>query len=257
MLKSKFARICDTFVFVLGFGIICFAWLNKYIKNIIYCLIISTIICLIVAKIAWNISTKKFNRKNLKTLELKFAQNCIDFLALNPNLTLNFFSKIIDDSHIFEDFLVSNNTLHYFDYSSDQTSVQTLAKINSKLNNNITKAYLYSSKLSEKCAKLLTQTNIVWVQDYDCYLIMKEKQIFPITEQKNEKIQRHKLKQTLLSFIARKKAKPYFFYGILLLLSSFVMPYSLLYCIVGTLSVVLSLICLIVKNNQEINGSLS
>lgn len=254
MIKSKFARIIDTTLFVVGVSIIAFAWINKYLKATFWSLLITAGLSFVMAKIIWNISTKKINKKNLKTQELKFAQNCIDFLALNPSQTLGFFNKIIDNSCINGEFLVCQNSIYYFDYSSDQTSTQTLAKIQNKLNGCCSKAYLYSSKLSEKCAKLIGQTKIVWVQDYDCYLLMKEKNIFPITEQKSEQLQKHKFKQTLFAALARKKAKPYFFYGVLLLLTSFIMPYSLLYCIVGTLSIVMALVCLIVRNNPKINS---
>lgn len=257
MIKTKFARIIDTTLFVVGFSIICFAWINKYIKISFLSLFITAIISFIIAKTIWDLSTKKFNKKNLKTQELKFAQNCIDYLTLNPNQTLSFFKTIIDNSAIKGKFLLSPNAIHYFDYCSDQTSTQTLCALQNKIDLTHTKAYLYSSKLSEKCAKLITQTNVVWVKDYDCYLLMKEKQRFPITQQKSEQLQKHKFKQAFLQALARKKAKTYFFYGALLLLTSFIMPYSLLYCIVGTISIVMALICLLVKNNQQINGTLS
>ncbi len=254
MLKTKFARILDTALFVLGFAIICFAWINRYLKATFWSLLITFIISFILAKVIWNISTNKFNKKNLKNQELKFAQNCIDYLSLNPSSVLTFFKSIIDGSTIKGKFLYCQNTIHYFDYSSDQTSTETLVKIINKLNNTYTKGYLYSSKLSEKCTKLIENSNVIWVQDYDCYLLMKEKNIFPISQQKSKKLDKQKIKQALLKVLARKKAKPYLFYGILLLLTSFIMPYSLLYCIVGTISVVLALVCIIVRNNKTINN---
>lgn len=254
MIKSKFARFFDTALFVFGVSIICFAWINKYLKATFWSLLLTSVVSFILAKIIWRLSTKKINKKNLKTQELKFAQNCIDFLTLNPQTTLTFFKQLFENSTIVDEYLEYENCLHYFDYSSDQTSTQTLAKLYQKALAGNQKVYLYSSKLSDKCAKLICQTNIVWVQDYDCYLLMKERNIFPINEQKNEAIQKHKFKQSFMQALARKKAKPYFFYGVLLLFSSFIMPYSLLYCIIGTISIVLALICLIMRNNPQINN---
>ncbi len=251
MVKSNFARFCDTFLFVFGFGIICFAWINKYIKKSFWSLFITALICIVIAKLIWNISTKNTNRKNLKTQELKFAQNCIDFLALNPKKNLEFFAQIFDNAKVENNFLIVNNTIHYFDYSSDQTTLSTLAFLNEKANSY--KVYLYSSALSEKCKSLLCQTKIVWISDYECYLLMKEKNIFPISQQKNENLRKRKFKQNIYQMFTRKKAKPYFLYGILLLASSFIMPYSLLYCITGTISVMFALLCIIFRNNPKFN----
>lgn len=252
MIKSKFARFCDTLLFVLGFGIICFAWINKYIKTSFWSLFITALICIFIAKVIWNITTKKINKKNLKTQELKFAQNCIDYLALNPQKTIDFFQNIFENSKVEHNYLIVEDTLHYFDYSCDQTSLSTLAFLNEKTRDY--KVYLYSSSLSEKCKNFICQTQIVYVSDYDCYLLMKEKNIFPISQQKNENLQKNKIKQNIYQMFARKKAKPYFLYGILLLASSFIMPYSLLYCITGTISVVFALVCIILRNNLKFNN---
>lgn len=256
MVKSKFARFIDTFVFFSGIFIVSFAWINKYIKMTLLSFFITFVISLIVGKIVWNLSTKNSNKKSLKMQELKFAENCIDYLSLHPANGLCFFNKLIDDSQIVDNYLVCNNTIHYFDYSSDQTTTNTLVKLTNKLKNG-EKAFLYSSKLSEKCTKLINQTSVVWVQDYDCFLLMKEKNLYPITQQINEKVKKQKIKQALLNSFTRKKAKPYFLYGLLLLFSSFVMPYSLLYCIVGSVSIAFALICILARNNQIINKNLS
>lgn len=252
MIKSKFARFCDMFLFVTGFGIVCFAWINKYIKRNFWSLFITALICLFMAKIIWNVTTKKINKKNLKTQELKFAQNCIDFLALNPQMATDFFKKIFENATAENNYLIVGDTLHYFDYSSDQTTLSTLAFLNAKTSKY--KVYLYSSALSEKCKNLICQTKIIYVCDYDCYLLMKEKNIFPISQQKNENLQKNKLKQSIYQMFARKKAKPYFLYGILLLFSSFFMPYSLLYCIIGSVSVIFALVCIIFRNNPQFNN---
>lgn len=251
MIKSKFARICDTILFVLGFGIVCFAWINKYIKKNFWSLFITALICVIIAKIIWSLTTKQLNKNNLKTQELKFAQNCIDYLAINPQMTTRFFGQIFENAKVENKYLIVDDSLHYFDYSCDQTTVSTLAFLNEKSRDY--KVYLYSSSLSEKCKKLICQTQVVYVSDYDCYLLMKEKQIFPISIQKNENLQKNKFKQQLFQMFARKKAKPYFLYGILLLISSFFMPYSLLYCIVGSISVIFALVCIILRNNPQFN----
>lgn len=249
MVKSKFAQIFDTFWFIFGFGIICFAWINKYLKRNFWSLFITAILCIIVSKLIWSLSTKNINRKKLKTQELKFAQNCIDYLALNPSMVLSFFTKIFENAQIEDNYLIVDNSLHYFDYSTDQTTIKTLSFLNEKTQKY--KVYLYSSNLSQKCSNLLCQTQITWINDYDCYLLMKEKQLFPISQQKNEKLQKTKLRQALYQMFARKKAKPYLFYGTLLLLSSFVMPYALLYCIIGSISIVFALICIIFRNNPQ------
>ena len=253
MVKSKFAQICDTIFFVLGFSFVVYAWINKYIKINLLSFVLTVALSLVVAWIIWTASTNKINKKNLKTQELKFAQECIDYFCLHPKETLSFFCKILPSAKINGDFLTYENALYFFDYDNEETSTKTLAKIIQFSGNN--KAYLFSSNLSKRCQTLLSQTNIVWVQDYDCYLLMKEHNTFPITQQPHNINKKQKLKNMFVQSIARKKAKPYFLYGVLLLLSSFFMPYSLLYCIIGSVSVCLSLLCLIFRNKTNNNLS--
>lgn len=254
MEKSQFARFCDTVLFVLGIGIISFAWLNKYVKNTFVSLLITCLMSLVIGQLIWRIFTLNNNRKKLRSQELKFAQNCIDWLSLNPEKCLDFFAKLFENCKIEDGYIIYQNSIHYFDYSNDETTIKTIAKLN-KLSENYDKIYLYSSKLSSKASKLIVQTNICHIIDYDCYLFMKEKNMFPISENRNQKIQKRKIKQTFLSLIERKKAKPYFLYGTLLLFSSFFMPYSFLYCAIGTLSIILALVCVVVRNTPKQNLS--
>lgn len=253
MLKSKFAQLLDMIFFILGFSLISFAWINKYIKITWLSLVIIGLLSFVLAKIIWNMSVKKYNKKNLKNAELKYAQNCIDYLSLNPDKALPLFKQILDGSVKNGNFLVKNNNLYYFDYTSEQTVTSTLSKIKNKLKQTkTTKCYLFTSALSPKTSKLL-DSEIVVVSDYDAYLLMKEKNIFPIPKQKSAKIKKARLKTALFNTISKKKAKPYFFYGALLIFTSFMLPYSVLYCVVGSVSIVLGLICLCVKNNQPNN----
>ena len=247
MIKTKFARFCDITVFVVGTSLIVFAWVNKYIKLTIWSALITGIFSFILAKVLWSTSTSKQNKLALKNQEIKFAQNCINSFALNPQQTLHFFNKLIENSRIVNNHICANNAIYFFDYSSEETQLKTIIEIN-QASAEYDNCYLYSSSISEKCKQLIGQTKIIWINDYDCYLQMKEKNMFPISEQKNNEIQRGKLKQTFALFLERKKAKPYFIYGVLLLATSFIMPYSLLYCITGTVSIVFALLCIIVKN---------
>ena len=86
---------------------------------------------------------------------------------------------------------------------------------------------------------------------------MKENNIYPITEQKSAKINKNRLKTAIKQSICKKKAKPYFLYGVLLLATSFIMPYSFLYCFIGSVSVIMALVCLLVKNQEEAPKPLS
>lgn len=252
-MKTKFARFCDTAVFVIGTSLIVFAWVNKYVKLTLWSALITAVFSFILAKIIWNTSTLKHNKAALKNQELKFAQNCINSFALSPKKTLDFFNKLIDNSAIKHNYLVAPDAIYFFDYSSEETTLKTIVELND-LAKQYSKCYLYSSNISEKSKQLLSQTSIIWINDYDCYLQMKEKNLFPISEQKSDEMQKGKLKQTFALMLERKKAKPYFLYGVLLLATSFIMPYSLLYCITGTISIIFSLLCIICKN---INKQLS
>lgn len=257
MLKSKFAQLIDMTLFILGFSLISFAWLNKYIKITWLSLVIIGLLSIIIAKCIWNMSIKKYNKKNLKNAELKYAQNCIDYLCLNPAAALPLFKQIISGSVKNGNFLVKNNNLYYFDYQSEQTTIATLSKIKNKLKQTKkTKCYLFTSAISPKSEKLL-DADIIIVHDYDAYLLMKEKNVFPITQQKAAKIKKERLKNAIKSAISKKKAKPYFFYGALLIFTSFILPYSMLYCIVGSISITLGLICLCIKNNKSSSDILS
>lgn len=253
MIRSRFAQGLDTFLFVVASSLVVYAWVRKYIKLTWASIIITGIISFIAAKIIWDITTSKYNKRKLKTQELKFAQNCITHLALYPGEALPLFKKIITGSKVDGEFLIAGNTLYYFDYSAEQTTTATISKILQKLKTSkLDKCELFTSSVSSKAQEVLgTLNNINIVADYDAYIMMKDKETYPITEEKSAKMHKNRLKQVLNMAFSAKKVKPYLGYGLLLLFVSFIMPYTFLYCLIGTLFIVLALICLIKKHIKK------
>lgn len=257
MVKSKFAQFIDMILFIIGFSLISFAWINKYIKITWLSFIIVSLFSFIIAKLIWSKNTKKYNRAKLKNAELQYGEACINHLALHPDQTIPLFKKIITESVKNGNFLCKNDNLYYFDYSSEKTTTEVITKILNKLKHTKKqKCYLFTSALTDKASKLLPQ-NIILVSDYDAYLLMKERQIFPIDKSESAKIKKHRIKNAIFSAISKKKAKPYLFYGTLLILTSFIMPYSKFYIVIGTLLIVLALVCLCVKNKESNKLNLS
>ncbi len=253
MVKTRFAQAIDTTLFVVGASFVVYAWVNKYVKLSWVSIIITGIVSFVAAKIIWSLCTKKYNKRNLKTQELKFAQNCIDYLALNPSCCQPLFLKIIQNSKKLGNFLIEGKDLYYFDYSSETTNLATITKIYNKLKSaKCQTCFLFTSSISPKAKSAIdSYQKIEWVADYDAYLMMKDKNTFPITEQKNAKLERKKWKNAIKMAFERKKAKSYLGYGILLLAISFILPYTILYCVVGTIFVLFALLCLILKNNKK------
>lgn len=253
MIRSRFAQGLDTFLFVICSSLVVYAWINKYTKLTWLSILITGAISFVAAKIIWDVTTNKYNKRNLKTQELKFAQNCINHLALYPTESLPLFKKIIAGSKIDGDFLVTKDSLYYFDYSSEQTTTATISKVLQKLSSlKKDNCYLFTSSLSGKAQDILGSiTNIKVVADYDAYIMMKDNQTFPITQEKSAKMHKNRLKAVVNMAFSAKKVKPYLGYGTLMLFVSFIMPYTFLYCFIGTLFIIFALIALIKKHAKK------
>jgi hypothetical protein len=211
------------------------------------------LISFVIAKLIWNATTKKYNKQNLKNEELKFAQNCIDYLSIHPRECKQYFLSILPNSASDKDFIVCGKTLYYINYACEQVDTATIGKILEKLDEKkFDSCKLFCNNLSPKAREfIVSMQNITYIDSYNAYLLMKSANKFPITQQKNAKMQRAKWKNNIKMAFCRKKAKPYLIYGALLLATSFIMDYKFLYCFFGSVSVIFGIICLVIKNNTD------
>ena len=101
MTKTKFSIILDSFFITFLVFIILYIWLNKYLKNAIYSFILCIFISFIIFFAIFKHFLKKFNIKNLKSKDLKFADKCFKSLLFSDNKSnVTFFEKLLEAKQI-------------------------------------------------------------------------------------------------------------------------------------------------------------
>ena len=115
MEKTKLANIIDTIIITTSITLVCYCWLNKWLKNKILAIIISGIISFAISKILYDIYKKQTNKHNLKKNEQVFAENCINYFSLHPANCKNYFSKLLNGKPC-KNFIITEKELFYINY---------------------------------------------------------------------------------------------------------------------------------------------
>ena len=105
MVKSKFAQICDTIFFVLGFSFVVYAWINKYIKINLLSFVLTVVLSIVVAWIIWTASTNKINKTEDEILNIGRRVESLQRVSeFSPSTTDVAFAKANHDIKSFRGF---------------------------------------------------------------------------------------------------------------------------------------------------------
>lgn len=253
MNRSTFARTIDICFVVFGFGVVAYAWANKFIKNIWLSLFLTGLFCFLIAKIFVYFDKKINNKYNLKKTELEYAEMCIDYFCKHKKESVNFFAKLFGATKKSSLFVENSQCVYYIDYSSETTNLSTICKIvDTKQKQNSKNYYILCNSLSQKASGYAKQNQISSPSMHEVFVLMKEKNMFPV-EYSTQKQERVKFKQKMRSLIEIKKAKHYIFYGTLLIVLSFIVPFAWWYIVFGTLLICLSILSIFAGISKKLS----
>lgn len=230
--------------------LVIYAWSIRYTRNIFISLCICLIVGITVAFILFSLNKKHIKQKLSNIKEVAQAQNCFNYFALNKKQSIRFFEKLFDATYAEDNFYTSNGKSYYIDFQTEIFTTKELERLVEKDYSNLT---VITHNISQMAKDLSSSANIEFMEKEKLFLLMKEKNLYPIEEQKTAKIKNNKLKTLLNSAIERKKAKHYLLYGVLLLSISMLVPFTFLYCIFGSIFIIFGTICLFSKKEIPIS----
>lgn len=248
MEKSRLSIIINTIIIALSITLVCYCWINKWLKNKIIAIVLSGFISFVISKIVYDLSRKQINKHNLKKSEQIFAENCITYFSIHPKFCMNFFSKLLNGK-IQKNFIITQKEIFYINYYDEIITTKHISEILEKYDKNKDyEIYIFSNKLTDQAKNAAALYNIVAKDKSDVFMIMKSKNMFPIEKSEISKKRKINLKIQINNLIDQKKATRQLFYGILLIGLSFIIPYSFYYIVFGTLFITLGVISIFIKH---------
>lgn len=264
MSKFRFVNIIDTFFIYSATALIIFAWLQFFIKNIIFSLIISLILSVAIIYTLHHLKAKKqlniSNQVN-KTAEMLKLKLTIQTMPVRKVLT--FICKLIPSQYtcrIVKDnitFIRDGSTRLFTTYfNSELTEPALLEIIKNRQSDHITVFCIsFNSELKSLC-KTFKNKYIQLIDFEQLYNLFAQNNISIDTS--NIDLSKHKItvKEILKGAVARNKSKGYFISGLVILFTSIIIPYKIYYVVFSTILFTLSLVCRLKPATQNRNTTI-
>lgn len=240
-----------------------FAWVQFFVKSLFLSLFVSVLLTFTLMVVIRIFKARKYNTQqlilsnNVNLVKFKLAIQTMPTLKLariiKELIPIEYSPKIAKNTITF----VKNGStytfvLHYSSELNDASILEILKTINC---DNIV---IFCSSYSKQAKEISTSFSNISVE------LINLEQLYEIFHKNNIKIStdniclnqpKTTLKQILKRFISREKSKGYFISGLILLISSMLVPYKIYYLVFSSILIILSLACRI-KPSHKINTNL-
>ncbi len=247
MNKSKFSIISDLIFLIFSIFTLAFLSLAFYIGSLALNIIISGLITFLTVSII-KILTDKKNFK--KSLTLKRCSE-IDSLALSFSLMtdyeqLEFLQSLFSNNYVLDKKTkcLKNSNDKVISYTENEINQQTMINLTRNYKNckNLTIFCINFDKKALKSVNFIENLAINIYDKIDLYDLCVEKNKLP-KKIENTITKTSKLKLILSNIISESKSKGYLICGILILFNSLFLPTKIYYRLIGTILIILSIIC--------------
>lgn len=253
MSKFKIFNIVDSVAISLIVFIICFSIIQFLLVNIVLSLMLAIILSVAILIVVKYITTKKQNKKlALSEDKLKAEIYNMNFKVYSDAKKLSFVKNFIDEKyspkiigkHI--EFL-KDNEKHFMIIEMQEEKITenflfNLLKLYLNKTKNLTIVCNDYDEKTRETVKLIKNIKIIFINKYDFFVYCKEKNL-KITE--NLQIIKNKLNFSIIlkNFFHKTHFKGFFYSGVIMLFSSFIVPFRIYYLIFGVILLIFSLIC--------------
>ena len=254
MSRFKIINLIDKLFITIAVFLIIYAWINFYIRDLWTTFILSIIFTFASVYLLYFFINKKHNKKNLSNQKLKdVAENFLAFKLAPLNQKLELINKILSVEHIT---ILKRKSLTYIKENKKvlvifATNIDNLTQndlLNLLATNNSSEVECFEIICNEispnintkifnnKTIKIVTKTSL-----YMDYFLKHN--IFPDKSEINLNATKISWQDILKGVFEKKKARPYFIYGLLLIFSSIILPYQAYYIVFGSMFLLFSIIC--------------
>lgn len=260
-MQTKFSIISNIiFKYFIIFAI-SFVWLNFYYQNILTISLISIIIAFLVGQIIYLINSKKNKLASISLKENEKLKNCsMQLLLASKKDICIFFNIILKTNHQTtisknNDYISWEDTIFIPYYSKQSLNLDDIIYIykNYKnIDNIIISCIDYSDNCIEFCNQL-TDTKIHILNEKDIFKLFKKYDFYPDFNIKLKQKEKFKYSQLKSIMFKKSNSKKYFFSGIMILLTSFIIRYNIYYKIFATILFIFAGISYFKPQSKESN----
>lgn len=256
MSKFKIINIIDKLFITFSIFLIIYAWLNFYVRNLTFTFMLSLIFSASVSYILFYLLNKKQSKKRLvQEKNNVINKNFLAFKLMPINEKLKLLSQVFCDGC---EHKTTKNKLTFVKENSSYSVIVFLQKnlMQEDLLNLLTQYEIKSDNLIVICenfshtinCKILKNLSIKIVDKDDLFLnYFEPNNIYPNCEILDDNVLKPNFKILYKKFFQTKKSKQYFWLGLLMIFSSFILPFKIYYLIFGSGFLVCAILCKILK----------
>lgn len=253
MKKLKIYNLFDTFFRLLVIFLIVYVWVYYIIRTIWLSIVVTAITTLFIDFVLKLFRHKKQKKQSI-AFELKQKkENCINSLVFdNDKNVVDFFLTLAKSKHNAQKkssyiivFHPDKKIILYPKFMYREFALDDFIEIDNKIQKeNANRIIICTKNIATNVysyVKNKTENYIILDGEKTYDMLFEKYQIYP--EQKQFKIQQKtNFKDILRLALNKKRTKGYFLSSVLLLISCFIVPYKLYYCIMSSLLLVLSFV---------------
>lgn len=250
--KYKIINLFDKLFITIAVFLIVYAWINFFIRNLQTTFFLSLIFTFgIVFLIFFLYNNKKEKKLNTKKY-LKDIEDCfLAFRLMSKSNQLYFLNSLLANEH--KTRILSNSILTKNDSKTQKfliatekeklTEYDALSLLQGVKNIDVVNLICSDYDHNINC-KVLKNVRINFIDKKNLYdeFFLKQN-LYPNKEILNSKTEHRKLKEVAKNFFISKRAKGFFFSGLILIFSSIILPYHTYYLIFGTTLLIFSIVC--------------
>lgn len=264
MKNFKLANIIDfVFINILCF-LIFFVWAKFFNRNILISVLISFVLLFIFNIIRTFIRTKKKNKYTIdKNLEVDIEQYMLTLLSNTKEETQKFFLKALENKNPTINkrdniiYLPSNKAIIPY-FKRQELNLEESLKTIKKVKDEVTTIIFLCVTCNPKTKNFLEKLKIKQVKVYeknDVYFkFLAPNNYYPPIMFEYTKSNKFKIKELLYISFNKKRAKSYFFSGIIIFFASFIVRHNFYYVFMSSILFLFALICIIKKEAPKVSS---
>lgn len=254
----KISRFFDILTTSTLFFMLFFCWIRFYTKNWVLSLFLAIILTFLCVFVIFFWTFKKQKKKTFNKEEQKNAHNCALQLQFSKkNCVFSFFEEILKEKFRIQKketgFLVLDKKIFIApNFSGLNLSFEDFVKIFAEAKDESINELIICSNNFDETTKNFTKSiknlKITLYDMYETYFkLIKPSNKTPkqVVETNQKKL---KFKEIFALSFSRKRTKNYALFGIILILSSFFVPFKIYYLLSGSFLLVLAVLTLILPN---------
>ena len=252
MSRFKIVNTFDRIFVSICVFLLIYAWINFFVRNLWFSFVFALILSSAILFVLFYLLEKSKTKKNLmKTRAANIEQNFLCFRLMRLKEKLEFVKNILSVAHdakVFKDSVIFSEDTEqsqvFIATNERVLSEQSLYSIIEKIEKETKNVYIICESMNPNlCCSPLKNINIKFLDKVSFYDEYLTKSPTPLDTSKLNMPVKKTFKIILQNVFIPNKAKQYFFYGIILIFSSLILPYTTYYLIFGSLFLLFAIAC--------------